>query len=63
MVDDLWLLSYLSVFKSEVGFDWLTTVSKQESFQQREIKPTAKSAITGSFTVLCIVPESSVNGL
>lgn len=32
MVDDLWLLSYLSIFKSEVGFHWLTTVSKQESF-------------------------------
>lgn len=40
MVDDLWLLSYFkSIFKSEVGFHWLTTVSKQESIQQPEIKP------------------------
>lgn len=28
MIDDLWLLSYSSIFQSEVGFHWLTTVSK-----------------------------------
>ena len=26
MIDDLWLLSYSSIFKSDVGFHWLATV-------------------------------------
>lgn len=42
MIDDLWLLSYSSVFKSKTGFHWLTTETnfkKNQSFQHREIKP------------------------
>ncbi len=43
MIDDLWLLSNSSVFKSEVGFHWLAAVLKQKYFQHHDIKPVVKS--------------------
>lgn len=37
MIDDLWLLSYSSIFKAQVGFHWLTAVTKYKWFQHHDM--------------------------